>query len=130
MPLETRAEEACESLHRDELHMPPSARTRLNALPAGALATAWDAATRELHACVLATCALMGAASLLPLGCPSSHLQEMYTTAVQMVQQPLAGGDAARCEERRLGCLMFACLACNLPLPMLQVLVVATRRCL
>ena len=70
---------------------------------------------------MLATCALMGAVSLLPLGCPSAHLQDMYSCAVRMVEAPLAIADESRCEERRLGCLMLSCLACNLPLAMLEV---------
>jgi hypothetical protein len=63
----------------------------------------------------------MGAVALLPLGCPNRHIQEMYSSAVRMVQDPLASGAEARAEERRLGCLMLSCLACNLPLPMLEV---------
>lgn len=74
----------------------------------------------NLQGCVLAMCALLGAVSMMPLGCPSSHLQEMYGMAVRMIQEPLSSGDA-RCAERRLGCLVLSCLSCNLPLPMLEV---------
>ena len=51
---------------------------------------------------MLATCALMGAVSLLPLQCPSKHLQEFYGGAVRMVAQPLACGDDAHTHERHL----------------------------
>ena len=70
---------------------------------------------------MLATCALMGAVALLPLGCPSQQLQDMYDCAVRMVDAPITTGRGMRCEERRLGCLMLSCLACNLPMAMLEV---------
>ena len=70
---------------------------------------------------MLAACALMGAVSLLPLQCPSKHLQEFYGGAVRMVAQQMACGDDAHAHERRLGCLMLSCLSCNLPLGMLEV---------
>ena len=47
--------------------------------------------------------------------------QEMYNCAMRMLTDPLATGQAVRCEERRLGCLMLSSLACNLPMAMLEV---------
>lgn len=88
---------------------------------AGSSTATWEQAFLDLQGCVLAGCALMGAVSLLPLGCPSKHLQEFYSSAVRMVAQPLAAGDEAYAHERRLGCLMLSCLCCNLPLGMLEV---------
>ena len=78
---------------------------------------------------MLATCALMGAVSLLPLSCPSAQLQEMYNCAVRLVSEPVSASDAGRCEERRLGCLMLSCLACNLPMAMLEVRIAARGKC-
>jgi hypothetical protein len=88
---------------------------------AGGEAASWERATRDLEGCVLATCALMGAVSLLPLSCPSGQLQEMYNCAMRMLGEPLSSGAAARGEERCLGALMLSCLACNLPMAMLEV---------
>jgi hypothetical protein len=87
--------------------------------------SSWEQATQDLQGCVLATCALMAAVSLLPLSCPSRQLQEMYNCAVRMIEEPLSSDARGRCEERRLGSLMMSCLACNLPMAMLQV----RRRC-
>ena len=84
-------------------------------------AVTWEQAQRDFEGCVLAACALMGAASLLPLGCPSRHLQEMYGSAIRMIADPLAAGADARALERRLGCLMLSCLCGTLPLAMLRV---------
>lgn len=84
-------------------------------------ATSWGQAERDFQGCVLAAAALMGAVSLLPLGCPSRHVHEMYGNADRMVADPLAAGAAPRALERRLGCLMLSCLCGSLPLAMLQV---------
>lgn len=83
-------------------------------------AVSWEQAERDFQGCVLAACALMGAVTLLPLGCPSRHVQEMYSNAVRMVADPLAAGAAARALERRLGCLMLSSLCGTLPFAMLQ----------
>ena len=46
--------------------------------------------------------------------------------AVRMIKDQLSQGNG-RAEERKIGYLMLSCLACNLPLAILEVCVIASR---